>query len=95
MATTMINWTVTKAEGAAIAKIVERAFGLAARTQEGARLQLTMDITAAHANGCPLDLGRLLAAAPFDFAHDIAGIQRHLDRSTGTLTDCFLPRYAK
>ncbi len=55
---------------------------------------VTMDITAAHANGCPLDLIGLLEAAEGDFTHDVAGILRHLDRETGRLTACFTPRHA-
>lgn len=58
------------------------------------KLHLLMDLTAVHANGCPLRLGALLEAHPFDFAHDIGGIRRHLNRETGQLEDHFLPRYA-
>lgn len=44
-----------------------------------------------------LDLEKLLAAPKYDFAHDICGIRRHMDRSTfpGKLTDCFWPRCAR
>lgn len=44
-----------------------------------------------------LDLEGLLKAKPFDFAHDICGIIRHMDRSSypGKLTDCFVPRFAR
>lgn len=43
-----------------------------------------------------LDLIKLLNAPKFDFAHDICGIIRHMDRSNfpGKLTDCFWPRCA-
>lgn len=43
-----------------------------------------------------LDLPKLLAAPAFDFAHDIWGIIRHMDRSSypGKLRDCFWPRCA-
>ena len=56
--------------------------------------ELEMDLIACHLNGCELDLVKLLEAPAFDFAHDIAGITRHLDRTTGQLGDCFLPRCA-
>ncbi len=56
------------------------------------KAEVMMDITATHANGCPLDLDKLLAAPDFDFAHDVFGIRRHLDRTTGELRDFFLPR---
>jgi predicted oxidoreductase (fatty acid repression mutant protein) len=46
----------------------------------------------------PLQLKELLAAADHehhlqDFAHDIGGIQRHIDRETGELPEWFSPRY--
>lgn len=53
-----------------------------------------MDLTACHANGCALDLPKLLAADEFNFAHDAFGIRRYLDRQTGQLTQCFIPRCA-
>ncbi len=58
------------------------------------RLELSMDLTACHANGCPLDLDGLLTADKSDFLHDVLGIMARIDRSTGQLTECFLPRYA-
>lgn len=59
-----------------------------------------MDLAAVHANGCPLDLEKLLAADDFNFAHDVFGIYRHLDRdgkspTGGKLLDLFLPRTAR
>ena len=89
----MIHWNVTKDESELIAEIVARAATLAP-SFDFDHLEMTMDITAAHKNGCPLDLASLLAAEPFDFWHDVSGIQRHINRETGALEDCFLPRYA-
>lgn len=88
-----INWTVTREEMEAIRAIAIRAeeSGIA----RADRMTLIMDLTAAHANGSPLDLAGLLAADEFNFAHDVAGIQRHIDRRTGELLDCFLPRYSR
>jgi len=31
----------------------------------------------------------------FNFAHDVFGIRRNIDRSTGKITGTFWPRYAK
>ena len=59
------------------------------------KLDALMDIDACHSNGCPLKLQELLVADNANFAHDIFGIRRHLDRTTGELGDCFLPRYSK
>jgi hypothetical protein len=53
-----------------------------------------MSITACHANGCPLELKRLLKADDANFAHDAFGICRHIDTQTGKLDGTFLPRYA-
>ncbi len=55
-----------------------------------------MDLESAH-EGLPIDLKGLLEADDNNFAHDVFGIRRHLDRSTfpGKLTDCFVPRYAR
>ncbi|KKK55056.1 hypothetical protein LCGC14_3078450, partial [marine sediment metagenome] len=41
-----------------------------------------------------LDLARFLEGPDFDFAHDVWGIRNHLNRETGQLENCFLPRYA-
>lgn len=57
-------------------------------------IDFMMDVTATHLNGCPLNLAALAKARDSDFAHDIFGIRRHLDRETGKLQNCFIPRYA-
>ncbi len=56
-----------------------------------------MDLMAADGvNGnLPIDWDAMLAGDAFDFAHDIVGILRHMDRRTGKLGDCFVPRFAK
>ena len=56
-------------------------------------ISLQMDIVATHISGCPLRLKALLEAPISDFIHDIYGILKHLDRTTGKLQDCFVPRY--
>ncbi|WP_321782383.1 hypothetical protein [Burkholderia pyrrocinia] len=57
-------------------------------------LDLHMDLTACHANGCPIDWERLNAADDFTLAHDVGGIRGHINRRTGRIEDCFLPRCA-
>jgi hypothetical protein len=59
------------------------------------RITLMMDLEACHANGCPMDFAKLLAADEFNFWHDITGIQRRIDRRTGELTAHFRPRCAR
>lgn len=60
--------------------------------ENDARQALTMDLTACHANGCPVDLAKLLDADDVTFGHDITGIQKHIDRRTGRLRRAFGPR---
>lgn len=93
---TTISFKTTKEEFEAIGRIADRALrGVAMRTGRDDRMTLIMDISAVHANGCPLDLDGLAEADDFNFAHDVTGIQRHINRRTGELEDCFLPRYSK
>lgn len=58
-------------------------------------LDIEMDLIATHANGCPLDFVKLSNADDFNLLHDVSGIGRHLDRSTGELRDHFWPRCAQ
>ena len=53
-----------------------------------------MDLEHAHKQ-FPIDLAALLAADAGNFGHDVFGIRRHMDRSTGKLGGCFLPRFAR
>lgn len=55
-------------------------------------LTINMDIEAAHRD-VTLDLAALLAADDFNFNHDVFGIRKHMDRRTGKLVDCFVPRF--
>ena len=91
-----ISFDTSDKESDLIAKIVNRAESLALELDlPFDRMNLHMDVTACHANGCPLLLDQLLHAAEnSSFAHDVWGISRHIDRRTGKLTGCFLPRYA-
>jgi hypothetical protein len=94
-----VSFEVSVADRVLITKIISRAIteGLigVGRDARGARIDLEMDLSATHANGCPLDFAKLLRADRFNFAHDICGIVRHLDRTTGELTQCFDPRCSR
>lgn len=83
-----VVFQTTREEDSTISKIVERA-GVKDR------LSLTMDLSACHSNGCPIDFEKLLAFDDFNFYHDIGGIMNNLNRTTGKLEHCFLPRCAK
>lgn len=98
-----MNWNASKRDYENASAIAKRALALAQEVegtmslQRASEFQRTtmMDIIATHANGCPLRLEELLTAERFDFSHDVFGIRRHIDRQTGKLQDCFLPRYAQ
>lgn len=75
--------------------IVKIALRVVEIDQELDLLETEMDLTAVHLNGHPLRLEHMLAAKPFDLMHDIYGIRNCLDRETGKLTNCFLPRFTK
>lgn len=83
-----VSFKTSKDEDRLIAAIADRAV----QVYGGRKEDWAMDVTAVHANGCPLDLAGLLVASPFDFAHDLGGIRDDLDRETGELPR-FLPRY--
>lgn len=90
-----VSFDCTRAERTLVLAIVKRAAKDYQRTM-GKRLpdplSLQMDLIACHANGCPLDFQRILDADDFNFAHDVFGISRHINRETGELQNCFLPR---
>jgi hypothetical protein len=103
------NFESTPTEDSLISAIADRYLALVGCTEEdaswplaGCRLALRMDLTACHLNGTPLRLQDLHDASDFALAHDLQGIERHIDRTTGKLTDpyrasrdgLFVPRFA-
>lgn len=91
----IISFKATREEYVIIGKIAKRADEMARRQNIGYdQRTANMDVTACHANGNRLDLENLLAADDFNFAHDVFGIARHIDRKTGELTGCFVPRFS-
>lgn len=93
-----ITFDCSKVEQGLAAQIAERAIELLVEekhpVKRGVLADLEMDIIACHLNGCPLDLVRLRDADKGTFGHDVFGIRKYLDRNTGKLTNCFLPRCA-
>lgn len=85
----------TRREYEVINAIAERAVALAASMGlDWNKRDALMDIMAAH-DAIPLKLDDLLAADNSNFAHDVFGINRHLNRQTLRIEDCFLPRFAR
>ena len=79
-------------------KLVSKIVGRAMREPPDLNIDkqsLEMDIEAVHCNDIPIDLPRLLAIESPHFGHDVFGIQRFIDRETGKLTQCFVPRTAQ
>lgn len=94
MSQNKVSFNVTKGERAVVTLIVKRATEIAKRYgQKVDGLSLAMDLCAVHANGCPLRFQDLLDADEFNFCHDVFGIERHIDRDTGALLNCFMPRF--
>ncbi len=92
----MINFNASRDDRRQIELIVERAKRIAheAGRESFDQESLEMDLTACHLNGCPLDLQKLANADDFNFAHDVFGIERHMNRTTGQLENHFFPKCA-
>ena len=89
----MIKWKdVTKETTEKVRKVVKRA--VSEQTYKVDTLTLQMDLEAISLT-VSMDWEKLLKASPRDFYHDLGGIQEHLNRKTGKLENCFLPRFAK
>ena len=73
-----------------ISKIADRAKALDTSLSRD-KLDWAMDIDAVH-ESIGLDLEKLIGADDFNFAHDVFGIARHLNRETKELENHFLPR---
>ena len=90
----MLKFKTTKTDIEKVSKIVSRAFNLGICKGRD-RISVFMDLEATHSNGCELDFDKLMEFDDFNFSHDICGIAGHIDRSTGELLNCFLPRCSK
>lgn len=96
MSQTIANLDANVFDRATINKIAGRAFEIAKDFGHKRKaVEFAMDVTAVHANGNQLRLDDLLAADDFNFIHDVFGIWRHLNRSTGKLGNHFRPRFSQ
>lgn len=78
-----------------IGKIADRAVKLYDKHNiEVDRQNVILDITVCHFGPQRLRLEDLLAADDFNFLHDVAGINRHLDRDSNELRGGFSPRFS-
>lgn len=85
--------TNTREDFKTISEIADRALMLPWADMP-TKLDILMDITAVH-DRTPLDLQQLALADAPNFAHDIGGIRRHLNRETLELEDCWTPRFLR
>ncbi len=90
MKTWILELNTTMAELELISKIANRLIEMGAR---GEKIDIVMDLEATH-HSTPLDLQGLLNSKDGDFAHDMIGIYANLNRNTGKLENCFIPRFA-
>lgn len=91
-----VKFACSREETKIVAQIAKRAAAMALEDGvEYDHMTAMMDIEACHSNGCPLRLDALLAADDGTFGHDVYGIRRFIDRSTGELGGCFVPRLAQ
>jgi hypothetical protein len=93
-----VSFAVDDEDRKLIGKIAERAYAMdreANGRRAASKIHHNMNVTACHANGNPLRLRDLLAADDFNFAHDVFGIDRHIDRDTGKLLHHFSPRFSR
>lgn len=74
---------------------LERIAKLATDNLEGCiLLNVLMDLTACHANGCQLNLHAMLEAPESILFHDLQGITQNINRETGELDNGFVSRFA-
>lgn len=57
------------------------------------RMTILMDLHHAD-HQIAIDFDRMLAADDANFGHDMLGIRQHLNRKTGEIEGCFVPRFA-
>ncbi|MBF0583085.1 MAG: hypothetical protein HQL80_02480 [Magnetococcales bacterium] len=85
-----INFDVSEEDDELIRQIAIRAYAMNPDIEE---LMYRLDIRIVHANGLPLRLADLLATDDMSFAHDVGGICRNMNKTTGKLVN-FVPRFA-
>ena len=83
-------FNTTASEMRLISKIANRVV----KADGSFKMDVEMDLTACHSNGCKLDFKKLFGFEDFDFFHDVYGISKNINRETGHIGNCFLPRSA-
>ena len=93
----MLSFRISREDAAHVEDIADRALAMARRAKIDhlRKIDIVMDLTAAHANGCRINFAELAAADQFNLSHDVFGIMRHLNRETGQLEGFFVPRFSQ
>ncbi len=92
----LLQWDMDPAEMNTVYRIASRAVEMGVAHHVAVDYtQVMIDTVCCHKNGCPLKLLQLLMSDPADFANDVFGITKHLDRRSGKLCNDFWPRFAK
>lgn len=89
----MLKFNATREDLDWITQIVDRALENKSLASKTDFISLSMDIELVHCRDIRLNLQGLFEADNFNFFHDIIGIHNNLNRSTGELDNCFLPRF--
>lgn len=88
-----LNWHVSGDELLMVDQCVERFHRICREhKKELAIVETMMDIIICHTQNYKLNFTALLLTSDGDFANDIIGIIKHIDRSTGKLQNGFIPR---
>jgi hypothetical protein len=89
----MINWKKAKKKDyEKVEKILDRIERDCHESID--RTDMSMDLIAVHISDMHLDFHKLLNFNDFSFYHDIKGIKNNINRYTGKLDNCFVPRCA-
>lgn len=94
----MMDFNLTKDEQVLMSKIIERFTRILSIEFPKHQIDVpstSMDLIACHKYGEALDLEKLLGSDRFTFLHDVCGISKYINRKTGQLTECFVPRCVK
>lgn len=83
--------TLKRTDYEAISRIAKRAVSLFPGAD---KLTIEMDLEAAH-KSVGIDFDKLENFDDFNFMHDIVGIDKNINRNSGELGNCFLPRSAR
>jgi len=91
---TSINWNIPEKEIVKARIIIKRARQLNLIEKNTVNHHL-MNIIAVHMNDTKLDLDKFINFDEYNLAHDIFGIDTHLNKVTARLKNGFLPRSAR